>query len=444
MAISFSIDSDPNQFCGKLYNFGPAGLHPMEFTNAFDELRGSRETAWLGTALSLSSTVYDVSGPDAIKLLNYVCVNKDFSMQKIGRVRHGLLCNYKGQLLADGLVVRMSEDRFRTYYLAPVLQYYVEHLGMDVSGQWITDEFFLQLDGPRSLEILEAAAQTNLHAMKFAGRMDAVISGKPVTIIRLGMSGALAYELHGNEKDCDAVYTRILEVGQPFGVKRLGGEQYCENHTPGGYPNQSIHFPFPFLTSGEDMKKFLQNTGFFVTADKEHYDFHGSAADDPENLFVTPYDIKWDYIINYDHDFVGKEALLEIAKNPPRTAVTLEWNLEDVGAAYAAQIRNTNYIIYDDISQKCFNAGSTSKVLADKKMIGITSGRVRDYYHASMISLAFIRKEYANEGNELQILWGTESQNQRVIRAKVARFPYYNGEYRNETCDVDKMIPKKY
>ena len=50
-----------------------------------------------------------------------------------------------------------------------------------------------------------------------------------------------------------------------------------------------------------------------------HHDI-GSAAGDPQNAFVTPFDVKWDYLINYDHDFISKKALLEIRKAPPRTA----------------------------------------------------------------------------------------------------------------------------
>lgn len=441
MGVSFTLDSAVNRGCGKLYNFGPGGLHPLMFTNARDELLAARKTAWLGTALSCSSLVYDISGPDAAKLLNKVCVNRDFAQLKLGRSRHALLCNEKGQLLADGVLIRTGEQTYRTYFLAPVLEYYVETLGLDIQGKWIMDEFFYQLDGPKSLEILEAATKTDLHSMRFAGRMNAQVNGKPITIIRLGMSGALAYEIHGDFKDADVVYDGILEAGKPFGIKQLGGEQYCENHTQGGYPNMSIHFSYPFLTSGEGLKKFMQaRTRFYIDPENpDKYAFDGSANDDDENYFVTPYDIKWDYLINYDHDFIGKEALQKIALNPPKTCVTLEWNLDDVAKAYIAQIVNIDTPICDDITQKCFNGGSTSKVLLDGKMVGTTSGRIQDYYHGTMISLAFIEKELAVEGKKLKVLWGSNGYPQMEIHATVAAFPYYNEEYRNETFDVEKI-----
>jgi hypothetical protein len=37
------------------------------------------------------------------------------------------------------------------------------------------------------------------------------------------------------------------------------------------------------------------------------------------------------------------------------------------------------------------------------------------------------------------VLWGTPGKPVKEVRAKVAAFPYYNEEYRNETFDVEKI-----
>ncbi len=171
--------------------------------------------------------------------------------------------------------------------------------------------------------------------------------------------------------------------------------------------------------------------------------FVGSGNDDEENYFVTPDDIGWDYLINWEHDFIGKEALEAIGKNPPNTVVTLEWNAEDIGDVFASQFRGTAVEPYEAIDE----AGDTvdlprfvvSKVLLDGKMVGRASGRIHDYYHRKEISLAFISKELAVEGQELVVLWGNNGGPQKEIRATVARFPYYNEELRNETFDVEKI-----
>ncbi|EET60300.1 hypothetical protein BRYFOR_07860, partial [Marvinbryantia formatexigens DSM 14469] len=44
---------------------------------------------------------------------------------------------------------------------------------------------------------------------------------------------------------------------------------------------------------------------------------------------------------------------------------------------------------------------------------------------------------------EVVVLWGDKGHRQKEIRAKVAPFPYYNGDFRNETFDTEK-IPRRF
>ena len=61
-----------------------------------------------------------------------------------------------------------------------------------------------------------------------------------------------------------------------------------------------------------------------------------------------------------------------------------------------------------------------------------------------MISLCSIDTEYAEIGTEVIVVWGDVGTRQKMIRAKVARFPYLNEE-RNQVIDVEKIPrqPKK-
>lgn len=416
------------------------GFMPLGYTTPKHELLGCRETAWLGCFLNLSP-VYDISGPDAVKLLNYVCVNRDFSLLKVGKSRHAILCNEKGQMLADGVLMRKDETTYRTYWLAPVLAYYVDTLGMDVQGRWVTDEFFFQIDGPKSLQIMEKAAQTDLHDLKFAQNKTITIAGIETCIHRLGMSGCLAYEMHGAMQDAETVYGAILEAGQEFGICQLAFPNYCRNHTQAGYPNQWIQFWYPILSSGDALRDYILSCPL-VNPMYKAYRFFGSAADNAENAFVTPFDVDWDYLINYDHEFIGKAALAALRENPPRKVVTLEWNAEDIGKVFASQFMGQTVEPCDEIISTGDGGEAPffmSKVLLDGEMVGVAAGRTRDYYHRRMISLAYIRRDLAVDGKELTVVWGTDPRTAMPIRATVAPFPYYNEEYRNETFDVEKI-----
>src|SRR3546814_17614939 len=65
----------------------------------------------------------------------------------------------------------------------------------------------------------------------------------------------------------------------------------------------------------------------------------GSVGNDLQSRFMTPYDVDWGFLVNFNHDFMGKAALEKIAQNPPRKIVKLEWNAEDVGSAYRSEER---------------------------------------------------------------------------------------------------------
>ena len=422
--------------------FGPAVV-PYEFSGPRDEYLACRRSAWLGIALN-TTPIYDVTGPDAEKLFNHVCVNKDFRLMQVGSSKHALMCNEKGQMLADGVIMKLEDNLFRTYWMAPVLQYYVQTCGLDVHGEYRTDEFFFQLDGPKSLEILEEATGSDLHGLKFAHNTKSTIAGKEVVIHRLGMSGALAYEIHGNMDEVEEVYEVLRGLVFRYDGRLQGFRNYCTvNHTPAGYPNQNIHFIYPYYTSGEGLAKFAEMV-------HPNESVIGSASDDKENAYSTPYDVGWGYLVNYDHDFIGKEALKKIKENPPYKLVTLEWNADDVADVFKSQFTGTDTPMYepieyfsgfDDMSQ--LFAIHADYVLDGEKKIGVATGKTYAYYEHRMISLAKIDPAYAAEGTAVTVLWGTPGYPQKKIRAVVARTPYYQGEFRNETCDVEKLVPHR-
>lgn len=426
----------------------PLGYLPYEYTGPRDELMACRETAWLGVHLNVTP-VYDVFGPDAVQFLNYVCVNRDYAKLKENASRHALICNDKGQMLADGVIMKIADNHYRTYWMAPVIQFYLETSNLSVEGKYVSDEeYFFQIDGPKSLEIMEKACQCDLHDLRFGRNKKVKINGTDMVVHRLGMSGSLGYEVHGPAEHADMVYRTIREAGQEFGIRPLGSRHYCVNHTQAGYPNQFIHFYFPYFTSGEELANFFSKIAPPPV-------LKGSCVEDEENYYVTPYDVGWGYLVNFDHDFLGKESLEKIDKNPPRKPVTLEWNTADVSDVYASQFSGTNVepmeridtpLDFMDAFHEIPGGGGlyASKVLVDGKQIGIASGRINDYYHRRVISLAFIDKEYAVDGEEVIVLWGTPGTPQKEIRAKIAAFPYYNEEYRNETFDTEAISHPKF
>lgn len=437
--MKFNFDSAVMEGAYTFWRDYGGNILPWDYTGVESEFTATRTTASLGLFLN-SSPIFDISGPDAEKFLNYVCVNRDFSKMKIGGSRHGLICNDKGQLLASGVILKKGESSYRTYWLAPAIHYYLLTSGMNVTGEYRGDEYFFQLDGPKSLEILEKATQTDLHDLKFAQSKTVKISGTDMVVFRLGMTGALAYELHGAAADAETAFIRLREVLFEFGGKLQGARSYpTVEHTPGGYPNQFMHFWYPYYTSGEGLASFIGQAGGIP--------YCGSASDDQENFYVTPFDLKWEYLISYEKErFLGKDALISLSKGTPRTMMTLEWNTEDIGDVFMSQFRGTDVKPYEPIEHVSSISDASQHgairgdyVLADGKKIGIATGKTYSFFERRMISLTSIDQRYAKEGTDVIVLWGSPQYPQKKIRAKVAKFPYFNEEYRNETYDVEKI-----
>jgi glycine cleavage system aminomethyltransferase T len=452
----FSPNSPVYEGATLLFPMGPGMLLPHEYTGWYDEILASKTSAWIGTSLTTTSPTYDVKGPDLVKFFNSICVN-DFSGLMESGIRHAIICNEKGQILTDSVVHKVAEDRIRTYWLNPPIDYLLQKSGMKVEGINMAGRlFFIQVEGEKSLEILEAVGETDFHDIKFGTHRMTKIAGKDVRILRLGMCGNLAYEVHGDIQDFDDVYRKIWEEGKQFGAKKLGMRTYnLFNHTEAGFPNIHLHYPLPWFETPE-LAEYL--------ADKPMAAFYnlnrrlwGSVGDDLEIRFVTPYDNGWGSRVKFNHEFTGRAALEKIAKNPPRRVVTLEWNADDVGAVYATQFKGNaeacERIDYpsDTYFQENMTGGPgegfiyrADKVLADGKQVGISVGRIADPYYHTMISLAYLAPESAVEGKELTLIWGTPGTPQMDVRVKVARYPYLDPSFvRNEKRDVSD-IPRRY
>lgn len=419
---------------------------PLEFLGYEPEILASKTTAYIGTALNAMSPVYDVVGPDALEFLRSVCVNS-FRGFEVGQIRHAVLCNHKGQILTDGVIARIEDDRYRTYWLAPVLDYRLINSGLDVRGEDQSfNEFFFQLAGPRSLEVLEAASGDDLHDIGFGRHRMSTIAGVPVRILRLGMAGGLAYEVHGATPDTEAVYRALWEAGQEFGLIKQGQTAYLMQHTEAGFPNINLHYPLPWYEE-PDMAAYFDTQPMQNFYNKYRH-FFGSVGPDAEPRFVTPYQIGLGKMVDFGHDFIGKEALQREAEADHWATVTLVWNEEDIADVVASKFRGRDVEPYDRIDDRpydiYFNLGGpgfgyhADWVLADGKQIGTSTGRINSVYYRRMISLGFIDKNYAAEGTELTVLWGRPGTPQKEIRVTVQRYPYFD-LVNNRAVDVEEI-----
>jgi glycine cleavage system aminomethyltransferase T len=411
---------------------------PWEYTGWRDEQMSWKKTCYIHGNLNPTPT-YRLKGPGAIKFLSDTCVN-DFANFPIGTGKHGIMCTEEGLIMMDGVLLRLGEDDFITYWMSPYIAYTFMQSKYNASGEDLTMQVFLfQVAGPRSLETLEAATGDNLHDIGFMHHRMSKINGMEVRILRMGMAGTLAYEVHGRVEDARPIYNAIFKAGEQFGIRKLGHHTYMMNHTEDGFPQAYYHFPYPWFED-KGFGEFLHKMGGIQASAQI---IHGSIGNNVRLCYRNPVELGWAGMIKFNHDFVGRKALEKEVANPRRKMATLVWNAEDIIDVYASQFQpGEPYSNMDKpnhfTTEHGVNTYHVDQVFKNGKLVGVSSGRAYSYYYREMLSLISIDVTHGDIGNEVIVLWGDPGTRQKEIRATVSRFPYLD-ENRNQVVDVSKI-----
>jgi vanillate/3-O-methylgallate O-demethylase len=190
----------------------------------------------------------------------------------------------------------------------------------------------------------------------------------------------------------------------------------------------------PAVYSGEKMKAYRQwlpGRGYEATAS-----LGGSfSSNNIEDYYLTPWDLGYGFMVKFDHEFIGKAALEQIAKSPARKKVTLAWNGDDVTRAMGSLFQKEQDVFKCiDLPLTNYASLSYDKVLKNGKVIGLSTFSSYSYNERSMLSLGVMDMAYSEVGTEVALVWGEEGggspkptverHRQIEIRATVGPIPY--------------------
>lgn len=424
------------------YGSHPAvgGVMPFTYTGWRDEMMSWHESCYIHAGLNPFLEA-KVEGPDAVAFLKKNLTN-DIDNIDVGRIKHALMVNEDGLLMVDGLLIRTGETSFELTCCTPYLLYRASIQDYNVTVKDVCgDTFFYQLGGPRSLEIIEAATKEDFHDLKFLHFRTSQINGMEVRVLRIGMAGSLAYEVHGNFPDAIPVYEALCEAGKEYNLKKLGRHAYWNTHTENGFPQAIIHFPYANECDSGYWKWLNENHRPELMVALSYSVLKGSVENSHER-YVNPYELGWGGSVNFNHDFIGKDALMKIKEKNERKIVTLVWNTEDILDVIRSGFESGEPYAPIEGPEDMNELGQfeyvADKVLIDGKYVGTSTGRIHSWFYRKMLSLGLINTEECEIGKEVVILWGTAGGRQKEIRATIERYPYMNKD-RNETLDVSKI-----
>jgi aminomethyltransferase len=171
---------------------------------------------------------YDVTGPDALRLLNKV-IPRNLSRFEVDQIKYSPWCDEEGKIIDDGTVWRLGEDWLRVTAAHPNLRWLQDcGFGMDVEiVDRSSDLAALALQGPSAKNVLagvfpgDQVENINYYRIGF-GRLRGISDDIEVTITRTGFTGDLGYELWVNPAHALLLWDAIVEIGINYGLLPCG------------------------------------------------------------------------------------------------------------------------------------------------------------------------------------------------------------------------------
>lgn len=263
----------------KIIDFGGWAM-PVQYTNVIDEHKTTRSTAGLFDICHMGEI--EVKGPQALDLLQLV-LTRNLAGQSVGQVKLSALLNEEGGIIDDLTVYKMAET---TYMLV------TNATPKDRDWQWINkiqkDKKFdcelkdvsdatgkLDLQGPRSEEILQKLTETDLRSLRFYHFCEAQVAGFPAIISRSGYTGEDGFEVYAAVDFIGQIWDKLMTVGAASGMKPCGlGAR------------DTLRLESGMMLNGQDMDES-----------------------------VSPLEVPYSWVVDAQKEFIGKKALEDKKKS---------------------------------------------------------------------------------------------------------------------------------
>ena len=260
----------------KVIDFGGWAM-PVQYTNVIDEHRTTRTNATLFDICHMGEI--EVRGPQALDLLQ-LALTRELSGQKTGQVKLSALLNDRGGIIDDLTVYKMAEDFSMLVTNAATrepdflrVQSILDEKKFDCRIADVSDKTGkLDLQGPRSEEILQKLTTADLKGIRFYYFLESQVAGIPAIISRSGYTGEDGFEIYAAAEKMDMIWDALMAAGTPLGMKPAGlGAR------------DTLRLESGMMLNGQD-----------ITEE------------------ICPLEVPYSWLVDWNKDFAGKTALAAI------------------------------------------------------------------------------------------------------------------------------------
>lgn len=258
----------------KIIDFGGWAM-PVQYTNVIDEHKATRGAACLFDICHMGEI--EVKGPQALDLLQLV-LTRNLTDQEIGQIKLAVLLNDEGGIIDDLTVYRLGENYYMLVTNATTkdrdwqwINLIWRSKGFDCSLKDISDTMGkLDLQGPRSEEILQRLTEANLKTLRFYNFCESQVAGIPAIISRSGYTGEDGFEIYAAANIISNIWDKLMIAGTQSGLKPAGlGAR------------DTLRLEAGMMLNGQDMTES-----------------------------VSPLEVPYSWIVDAHKEFVGKTALM--------------------------------------------------------------------------------------------------------------------------------------
>ena len=198
------------------------------------ECRATRESLGIFDASTLGKI--EIVGPDAAEFLNRMYTNPWSKLQP-GRCRYGVLLGEDGFIRDDGVIGRLTTDRFHvtttTGGAARVLNMMEDYLQTEWPDLkvWLTSTTeqwsVIAINGPNARNLLTPAVEgidLSEEAFPHMSVAQGQIYGVPTRLFRMSFTGERGYEINVPSRYGRAVWEQLMADGQAYGITPYGTE----------------------------------------------------------------------------------------------------------------------------------------------------------------------------------------------------------------------------
>ncbi|MDB9969578.1 glycine cleavage system protein T [Porticoccaceae bacterium] len=226
-AFGFGTQIRKSPYFDATVRWGAAGFSVYNHMYIPRDFGDPEQNFWnLVNAATLSDVAVErqveITGPDAAEFVQML-TPRNLSACAVGQCKYVLITNAQGGVLNDPILLRLAENHFWLSLADSDVLLWAQgvavHSGLDVSI-CEPDVSPLQLQGPRSGEIMQSLFGDKVHDLRYYWLEEYELDGIPLIVSRTGWSSELGYEIYLRDGSRgDELWERIMTAGQPFGLQ---------------------------------------------------------------------------------------------------------------------------------------------------------------------------------------------------------------------------------